>query len=74
MKMQIRRKETAPESLATTPRHCPDHGHRLVPIHRAQGGVRTVIGWTCTEPYCGHVEIDSRLIDPPRSVWTSDER
>jgi hypothetical protein len=74
MKMQIRRKESAPESHATAPRHCPEHGYRLVPIHRAEGGVRTVIGWTCTEPYCGHAEIDSRMLDPERSIWSSNER
>jgi len=73
MKTTMRRLER--EHLAEAgARHCPEHGHRLVPIHRAEDGVRSVIGWTCTEPYCGHVEIDPRHGYEVRSNWHRHER
>ncbi|QDU86111.1 hypothetical protein Pla163_32600 [Planctomycetes bacterium Pla163] len=46
---------------------CPDHGHRLVPIHRIRGGTRFVMGWTCPEPYCEHVRLVPRLLDDPNA-------
>lgn len=48
-------------------RTCPDHGYRLVPIHRIRGGARLVLGWTCPEPYCEHVKLVPRLLDDPNA-------
>lgn len=57
------------EGEAATEHICPDHGHRMVPIHRVSGGQRFVVGWTCPEPYCEHVELDPRLVDDPGEGW-----
>lgn len=53
---------------------CPEHGHRMVPIHRVSGGQRSVVGWTCPEPYCEHAEVDPRLVDDPEGAPWGDAR
>ncbi|MHC4263826.1 MAG: hypothetical protein ACYSWX_14985 [Planctomycetota bacterium] len=39
---------------------CPNHGHDLVPLHTVEGGARRVVGLTCPEPYCEHVQMLTR--------------
>lgn len=63
-----------PESATARQTSCPDHGHRLVPIHRVSGGHRVVVGWTCPEPYCNHVEIDRSLKGGPAALRFDDAR
>jgi hypothetical protein len=35
---------------------CPRCDHLLVPVHAVEGTRRQVIGLTCPEPYCDHVQ------------------
>lgn len=66
---------TGHAEIATgTSKTCPDHGHRLIPIHRVSGGHRVVVGWTCPEPYCDHAEVDPGLTDDPASHDFDDAR
>ncbi len=39
---------------------CPHHGYGLVPLHTVENGARRVVGLTCPEPYCEHVQMLTR--------------
>lgn len=49
---------------------CPHCGCALVPVHRLQDGRRTVVAFTCPEPFCAHhlnVDAASGPLPTPRS-------
>ena len=35
---------------------CPRCEHHLVPVHAREGRRRRIIGLSCPEPYCDHVQ------------------
>ncbi|MEZ5977314.1 MAG: hypothetical protein R3F34_03750 [Planctomycetota bacterium] len=73
MQMAIQRGDSNPQREARTST-CPDHGYRLVPIHKVHGGERSVIGWTCPEPYCEHVVLDPRMTRDPRFRFADQDK